>query len=499
MADTGVQRTLRNRKSPTSGLAAIIVLAIIMGVGLKAWPTIKEIVNGNVKDAIEEVKVPLDALNPTSRKIVRDDKIRQRGQIGKDLITKQRKTSPTNQSRKKQVLEPTKPSADFVTNAKEARKKYRAFAWFEAEKLYRKAGMLSAPRKDVNAVNRKADKAHTFGIITKDIKPSVLSHASGLYDIHLRGGKVMRALVLDDGADSIQIEEENRKSMLPRRRVKRMVPVSEAKLLKEKEQILEDLLADAIVEKDNSIQIYAVAVKALELDLPKKAAEYLEMAYKKDPKLLQTVQELWARRLLKDAIWFMSRGITARAKRKFAELETKYSHTQTAAIGKELLAEAEHDKVIELASSKRSRIAHLKQEQINSLRRLERKKRQRKRAAEAKKKAASDAEVVMVQPEEPEQPNDEEEPPQRRGDKSEEELLADKTYNQGIDLANEGHSIDSQKKSTRLYQKALQYFLKSTSLYNQALQKDPGNDDLRVKLQDSKKQEYWARKLQRLH
>jgi len=381
------------------------------------------------------------------------------------------------------------PSADFVRLTKEAKTKLDAGEYEAAKAIYLKATGLGGSAGAIGRAQAGADACEVFSRLVEGVKVSVEAEAGNLYKVTLKNGAApFRAKVTEAGAGQVKIQKDGIASLHDRGEIAAMEPIRQA----DRDREMRDrLTADKLKAEREGLAYYLLAIEARKSNFRKDEAELLQEALALDPELEKSVMEHHARRLLKEAAWFCSVGDAARGEKKFAELAAKFPGTKAAEVAAEIQADAERRRIAAI---------ELKVAAEAQKRRAEEEKRARAEEERRRKEAAAAAtKPAQAGPgEDAREGGDRSFEGDVDGKDKEAIAQANAAFRQGADLAQEGKTTSSVKRSNECYKLAVGAFEKAQALYAQALKKEPGSADLQNRLQECTMQLYWCRKLQRL-
>lgn len=378
----------------------------------------------------------------------------------------------------------TEPSDEFDKLVAEGKAHFRDGDYEAAAEFYAKAASKPAPPEKIALVQSIAKANEVFAKITRGIEPSVAADASGMHIIKLKSGGKLQAKVIGESGGNVDYVKDNGLSgSFPRSMIASMTPVSQEDVDR---QMRDDLVTQKnTMDQEDSLSWYLLAVQALKYNFKDDASEYLKKAWTMDAQLDNTVREYYARKLFKQGAWFHSLGMPKRAEARFDKLFATYPDTDAAKLAREILAEAERERM--LAEAARRREA---EEEAERKRRLE---AERAAAREAAKRR--EVEVVEDVPEE------KVDIPRGGGVTGKDQANIDagnKKFDEGMALVQEGLSASSAKKQNKCYKKAQQIFQDAVDHYEKALKSDPGNKGLEEQLQKAGMQLYWSKKMCRL-
>ncbi len=232
----------------------------------------------------------------------------------------------------------------------------------------------------------------------------------------------------------------------------------------------EQLLAEKIKTEREGVAYYLLAKKMVQAGLKDDACALLTDAFKLSPRVKAELDEHQAHILFKTGVWFLSQDKLTDAERVFSRLFADYPLSQAAGDARQALEDAKAKGLaINLTPPPAGAATGTAAGPVDFAGAV----RQESRAnSELDKRVTGKDQGKLDQ--------------------------AEQLLTSARKLFDEGKEVSSRAKSNELYTKAEKQFEQTLQIYRQAADKDPQNQALENRIQETSKLLYWCRKMKRL-
>ncbi|MHC4885772.1 MAG: hypothetical protein ACYTGH_11890 [Planctomycetota bacterium] len=315
------------------------------------------------------------------------------------------------------------------------------------------------------------------------------SRGEGLYSFTLSNGQSFRGLIESETLDMVKVMKDNGiKVPLKRSMIKSQTPVGRAA---RRAELKAELKRRKAREKDTSEGRWKLAAFAFRSDLRKEAMEILRKAWHEDSNLASVIFEGRAKQVLREWLYYKMRDIPSRAKAYFDRLKTDFKGSKALLMATDILRE-EGKLVASLPKAARKAIKSgessapkeetaVEEDPVEVVKRL----------AETRTKPSTSKAEERPEPRPAARPRKTRSSGGASG-------RADAAYAKGMRLFNQGAIHPDATKGRQMIADALEALEEAERLYEELLQKDPGNGKYEQRLGSARRKRFLAGKFVRV-